>query len=77
MRAYYLIYKTLYSKQQIVKSLLHFIALFVIIFYILDNFYRMYSNYVFFTGPYRYGKFDAIVYDSTEKDFESLLRIPY
>jgi len=71
MRAYYLIYKTLYSKQQIVKSLLHFIALFIIIFYILDNFYGMYSNYVFFTGPYRYGKFDAIVYDSTEKDFES------
>lgn len=60
----------LHTKRQIVKNLIHFIVIFFVVYFIVDEFYGMYSNYVFFIYPYKYGNYDAIVYDTTEKDFK-------
>lgn len=44
--------------------------MFFLVLYIVDDFYGKYSNYAFFIHPFKYGNFDTIVYETTEKDLE-------
>ena len=70
MRAYLLLSKVLYTKRQTFKILIHVVVIFYIIFYVVNDFYGQYSNYAFFIHPFKYGNFDTIVYETTEKDLE-------
>ena len=70
MKAYMMIANILNSKRQLIKSLFHFVLIFFMVYYVVHDFYGMYSNYAFFIHPYKYGNFDAIVYETTEKDLD-------
>lgn len=69
MRSYKIIIKILHSKKQLIKSLIHLIAIFLIVSYIMQSFFLTYSSYIRYVWPIKYAKYDVQVLFTTEKEY--------
>lgn len=72
MKIYLMISKVLSSKRQRIKSILSFIGVFIIIFFVLISFTNIYSNYICNVVPFKDAKYDVELQETTQKDIEEL-----
>lgn len=71
MKTYLLITKIIYSKKQILKSIVSFFCVLFILGNIMTSFAEMYADYSYYVKPYKDAQYDMVLSDLTKEEFEN------
>lgn len=71
MKTYLLITKIIYSKKQILKSILSFFCVIFVLGYIMTSFAEMYADYSYYVLPYKNAQYDVVLSDLTQEELEN------